>query len=123
MSIDMEKSVEMWNREQLPLFRAHPVAQRALFIARCVNPNPRDAIRTFAESLGYRVFVIASSEDLRRCMAAERPAAVAGIACHKELDMVRRAVQVPHVVILLHRCTCSETDFDLEGAKALLAVS
>ena len=113
--------MERRNAAQLPLVLAAPVEDRVLFIARCVRRQNIAEISDYARGLGYRVFVIESSDMLRHRMAAEKPAAVVGIACRKELSLVEEVVHVPYLVILLDRCSCEEVDFDMDEAKELLS--
>lgn len=116
----MRAKVGEYNRLQRDAFASKPVCERILFISHCINRAKRDAVKEFAEGLGYRVFVVGGGSIVRKKIASEKPSAVVGIACFDELKSAAESIDVPYQVVLLDTDGCENTDFNLEAAKAVL---
>jgi hypothetical protein len=119
---EFKSFVERINREQLPRFLQQPVESRVLFIAHCINKPKRAALKEYAESLGYKVYIVGGGSIVKKRIESLRPAAVVGIACFDELRMAADFVKIPYQVLPLETDGCENTDFNLEAAKQLLAL-
>jgi hypothetical protein len=92
----------------------------------CVNCSAEckvSAIKTRAESLGYRVFVCPGGSMIVKIIVTYRPKSVLGVACMKEILMAAEdleQVRVPYQAIELLKSGCVNTDVDLEHVFSIL---
>jgi len=131
--------VELKNSINRDVFAEIPAKEKILFLPQCLrNGNCkakmgkygyecRDCcsckafrIKTYAEGLGYRVFIVPGGSMVLKIIEEFKPKAVAGIACLKELVLAMENIKLPCQGIELFRDGCRETDVSLDEVHSVL---
>jgi len=86
----------------------------------CSSKCKARKIKDYAESLGYRVFIVPGGSMISNIVKKFRPKAILGIACKKELVTAFDELNTPGQGVELLRDGCVNTDVDMEGIKKLL---
>jgi len=93
----------------------------------CTKNCPTYRLRTFAEVLGYRVFVAPGTNILNKFMDANSPEGIVYVACYEELvsglNLIRhKRPDTPTMVVTLSKTGCSNTMVDIEKVKEILRI-
>ncbi len=125
--------VDLKNSAYKEAFRKVPKKDRVVFLPQCLRSSKKcraeltesgyrckkcgsckiPEIKQKAEKLGYRVFIVPGAEMIFNIMKKERPKAVVGVACLKELVMAAEVLRIPGQGVELLRDGCADTDVEL----------
>lgn len=110
------------NNRENDRFKSIPFEERILFLSHCIRSEQKQAIREYAEELGYQVHIVGGGSVVHKIIKRENPKGVIGIACLPELEMAVEKLSLPLQVIELETDGCKDTTVNVEKAKKALAV-
>ncbi|MFH1229745.1 MAG: DUF116 domain-containing protein [Candidatus Aenigmatarchaeota archaeon] len=87
---------------------------------KCSNTCKARKVKDVSESLGYRTYIVPGGSMIQKIIINEKPQAVMGVACIKELVMAFDGIKIPVQGVKLLKEGCINTDVDMdEFGKAL----
>lgn len=124
-------------------FKKIPFNERVLFIPQCLrdskkckaeltdsgyicndcSPCKAHRIKEIGEKLGYKVFIVPGGTMVVNIIKKEKPKAIMGIACYRELldgVIALKKINIPGMGVLLSKTGCKDTDVSLEKVKGIL---
>jgi uncharacterized protein len=87
---------------------------------RCSNACKARKVKDAAESLGYRAYIVPGGSMIQKIIINEKPQAVMGVACKKELVMAFDEIKIPVQGVELLREGCVNTDVDMDEFARVL---
>ena len=115
-----KKKIERVNKRYRGKFEKVPVSERMLFISHCIVRDQREKIEELAKKIGYKFYKVGGGSIVIKKIKAEKPKAVVGIACFRELEMAFKEIKLPLQAILLENDGCKDTTVDIEEVKRIL---
>ena len=132
-----EVYVELKNRLNKKAFSKIPFDRRALFVSHCMKSSEHckagitddgiicegcgsciiTKIKSEAERLGYKFYVVPGGSMVFKILERIRPEACMGVACYYELEEAFEkltVINMPYQGVPLLRDGCKDTDVDLE---------
>ncbi|MDY6931191.1 MAG: DUF116 domain-containing protein [Halobacteriota archaeon] len=93
----------------------------------CDKTCPTFKLKTFAEVLGYKVFIAPGANILKKYIDTRTPEGIVYVACYEELvsglNLIRsKRPEIPVLVATLSKTGCSNTTVDVEKVKNILRI-
>ena len=118
---ELKKKVARINKRYKKTFDKVPVSERILFISHCIVKQQREQIEKIAHKLGYKYYKVGGGSIVIKKIEQEKPGAVVGIACFRELEMAVKEIKIPLQAILLDSDGCKNTTVDLTAVEKILS--
>ena len=119
----LKKKVDRINKRHRKAFEKVPVAERLLFISHCITKEQRDKIEEIAKQRGYRYYVVGGGSIVLKKIEQDKPGAVLGIACLRELELaIKEIKKIPLQAVLLKTDGCKDTTVDLDYVDEVLSL-
>ncbi|MBL7148301.1 MAG: DUF116 domain-containing protein [Nanoarchaeota archaeon] len=77
-------------------------------------------LKEFAEELKYKVFIAPGGSLIEKLVKKLNPEFVVGVACEKEIKIVKEFLTMPYISIKLIKDGCINTQVDEEKVKEVL---
>jgi len=78
-------------------------------------------VKKEVEKLGYKAYIVPGGSMVGKIIRKEKPKAVLGVACMKELSMALDDISIPGMAVELLKDGCVNTDVDIEEVKSILS--
>lgn len=118
---ELKTKVARVNKRHKKAFDKVPVSERILFISHCIIKQQREQIERLAGKLGYKFYKVGGGSIVLKKIEQEKPDAVVGIACFRELEMAVKEIKMPLQAILLETDGCKDTTVDLAAVEKILS--
>ena len=134
--------VELKNDYFRDTFKKLPPRKKMIFLPQCLrNPNCKAGItktghkcvacsnrerckafkiKSKAEAMGYRVFIVPGGSMVFKLIKRYRPEAVLGVGCMKELVIAVENINIPGQAVELTRDGCINTDVSMKEIMDIL---
>ncbi len=96
------------------------VGEDGYICAKCSSTCMARKAKELAEGLGYKTFLVPGGSMIKGMIEKEKPEAVMGVACTKEMVMAFDEIKLPVQGVILTKDGCVNTDVDLEEMKKVL---
>ena len=86
----------------------------------CSNNCAIGRLKKFAQELGYHVCIAPGGSMVVNIIEKEKPLAVVGVACRKEIEIAEKYLKIPYNSVELSKDGCINTEVDEEEVKKTL---
>lgn len=117
---EQRQKVHEINLMQAEAFKKIPISERMIFTSHCIRRDLHEKIEALSQELGYRLVKAGGGSIVRKKIEQEKPKAVIGVACFRELEAIAGEIKIPFQIAMLAQDGCKDTVVDIDEVEKIL---